>query len=202
MALSKIEETKIRLMVEGMALDSSVQNLVPGPLTLAEYASTSGMILVLPNEVWVNAPIAEHNPNFVVGPSIVLSAHGDELVLQVDEEEIPVRFSPVPQVHEAMSRLGAVIHADRVRISPVSGCATTCLFCNIPYEDRYQRREVADLLEGIELALRDEAVPAQHVLISGGTPRLGDHEWMNKVYERVTNTVNPNVDIKMRPEKE
>ncbi|MCH7828550.1 radical SAM protein [Patescibacteria group bacterium] len=201
MVLSKIEEIKIRLMVEGMAVDPGVRNLALGPLTLAEYASTSGVILVLPDEVWVNAPIAEHNPNFVVRPSIILSAHEDELVLQVNGEEIPVRFSPMPQDHETMSRLGAVIHADRVRISPVDGCAVTCLFCNIPYEDRYQRREAADLLQGITLALHDEVVPAQHILISGGTPQPGDYDWLNEMYERVANAFRATVDIMMVPEE-
>lgn len=34
-------------------------------LTAADYASTSGIILKLSGDVWVNAPIEAHNPNFV-----------------------------------------------------------------------------------------------------------------------------------------
>src|ERR1700722_858431 len=46
-------------------------------LTPADYASTTGLILELDDDVWVNAPIIDYNPNFVSGSRFVVD-HGTD----------------------------------------------------------------------------------------------------------------------------
>ena len=67
--LRDIERAKIELMTYGMNVSETARKTIGGnekrPLTLADYASTSGISMVLGENIWVNAPIKDHNPNFV-----------------------------------------------------------------------------------------------------------------------------------------
>ena len=56
-----------------------------------------------------------------------------------------------------------VTHTDRVRISPIGGCAWRCQFCDLPYEHGYRKKHADDLMRVIELAAVDPAAPARHV---------------------------------------
>ena len=72
-------QLKIDLMTHGIDVSQSALEILdaryPGrPLTLADYASTSGISLELAGGVWVNAPLREHNPNFVHAPVGILEA--------------------------------------------------------------------------------------------------------------------------------
>ena len=94
----------------------------------------------------------------------------------------------------------AFTHGDRVRISPIEGCAMACHFCNLPYEFRYRRKDVGALVDSVGRAISDEIQPARHVLISGGTPKPEDYEYVQSVYEAVVSSF-PRlpVDIMMVP---
>lgn len=64
----------------------------------------------------------------------------------------------------------------------------TCTFCNIPYDDPldvYGTKPVDALLAATRIALSDERQPAHHLLISGGTPKRPDFDFMQEVYQRV-----------------
>ena len=39
-----------------------------------------------------------------------------------------------------LTRFG-VTHTDRVRVSPIEGCAWKCHFCDLPYEFAYRKKE-------------------------------------------------------------
>ncbi|HEX4805899.1 MAG TPA: radical SAM protein, partial [Conexibacter sp.] len=64
-------------------------------------------------------------------------------------------------------------HADRIRVSPIAGCAYDCRFCDLA-ADRYRTREPAQILAGIDVALADRSLPPRHLLISGGSPARGE----------------------------
>src|SRR3989344_8642680 len=74
--LRDIERAKIELMTYGMNVSETARKAIGGdeqrPLTLADYASTSGISMVLGDNVWVNAPISDYNPNFVGETSYTL----------------------------------------------------------------------------------------------------------------------------------
>lgn len=218
-------ELKTHLLAEGMSIDtadrralveSSVGSVaIAGkapPLTLAEYASTSGVILELPGSTYVNAPIRDHNPNFVweAPPSRLIVEDGKTYVIN-GGDVYPARFVPVPSYYNWRLSDGTPVtwyantHADRVRLSPITGCALKCEFCSIPYgreegKPRYIAKSIASLIEATHIAMEDPVLPAEHIMISGGTPGRRDYGYENEVYDSVVEA-SPGVavDIMMVP---
>ena len=91
-------------------------------------------------------------------------------------------------------------HGDRVRLAPIQGCGMVCKFCNIPYEDRYNVKPIDAMIEALHTALEDPVQPARHVLISGGTPKQADVQFLRETYRRVLNEFpDTPVDIMMVP---
>jgi hypothetical protein len=176
------------------------------PMTPADYASTSGIILVLNNEVWVNAPVALYNSNFVSAPPFHLGIESGGLYVYGEGLESSACLWLPPRYHGASNDADepynsyAFTHSDRVRISPIEGCGITCQFCDLPYSFQYRRKRVAGLVDSIKVAMTDSVQPAAHVLISGGTPRREDFDYLQEVYATVLREFpQTNVDIMMTP---
>lgn len=200
-------------MTHGLAVSTAarrrLESLYPErPLTLADYASTSGISLELGEGVWVNAPLEEYNPNFVFAPTAMLDHSAREGFFVLSEDfAVKARPLPVPDYHDKLSSSGepltgfAVTHTDRVRISPIEGCAYRCTFCDIPTAfPKYRRKTVESLIESIRWAERDRALPARHVLISGGTPFPADFDYLREVYATVAAQFpHMDVDVMMAP---
>jgi hypothetical protein len=209
--LSPLQRLKIRLMVEGITVTPAARGLLSGrdgcrPLTLADYASTSGIAMELDGAVWVNAPICDYNPNFVQAPAAILDVDADGFVVRSNGFVSKARPLPVPAYHDQTNGAGeryvdyAITHTDRVRLSPIGGCSFTCQFCDLPYKLSYQRKRVEGFVDAITSALADPWLPARHVLISGGTPRPDDFGYLHEVYERIaTGFPGVEVDIMMVP---
>lgn len=213
--LSPAQTVKLALFFGGIRIsreaeDYITETLGPRPMTLADYASTTGIGLALPDDVWVNAPIATYNPNIVFDPRHELLVHDRQLFIRgVDDRvEIPARFVAVPDYHDQRNGAGELFteyvhtHTDRARISPVRGCAMRCKFCDIPYEfkGRYYPKPVGRLLEAAQRAFDDKTQPAAHLLISGGTPGPRDIKYLKEVYRTVITTFKGRgVDVMMVP---
>lgn len=205
------ERLKFELMTEGMRLTPAAHSRLTGsdgqrPLTLADYATTSGIPLCLPGDIWVNVPVMEYNPNFVRNPRNILDWTPTGFVIGTDAAAVPAEPIPVPNCSQLLNSVGephawyGLTHTDRVRISPIGGCANSCLFCDLPRTSKYARKRIELLLECIREALADPVLPARHVLISGGTPRPADYGYLVEVYAQVLGayTTTP-VDIMMLP---
>ena len=129
-------------------------------MTLADYASTSGISMQLENSIWVNAPIVDYNPNFVSETPYTLDFNGEFFVRSgaFEAKAVPV---PVPAYHNQVNAHGekythfAITHTDRVRISPIWGCANICFFCDVPYKSKYIKKNAESLIETIQVALND-----------------------------------------------
>jgi len=209
--LSDAERLKFRLLAEGLTLSPAARSRLDEirgsrKLTPADYPSTTGVILRLDDNVWVNAPIAEHNQNFVRAPRNVLDVAPDGFVLRGGDLESPASVWLPPLYHDQDLSTGrpanhfVFTHGDRVRLSPIRGCAMRCTFCNIPYEDPYGTKPVDSMIEALERAFADPLQPAQHILISGGTPIPRDVPFLQQVYERVLLAFpGRHVDIMMAP---
>ena len=211
--LSAAQRLKFQLLAEGIEISPLARKALreatsQSDLTPADYASTTGLILELDDDVWVNAPINDHNPNFVSGSRYVLDYGVDGLCVHGAGLVSTVRFWPPPRYHGQSERFGplnhfVVTHGDRARLSPVRSCAMTCTFCNIPYDDPldvYGTKPIDALLEAARIAIGDERQPAYHVLISGGTPKRPDFGFMQELYRRVLQKFPPKtVDIMMVP---
>jgi Radical SAM superfamily len=196
--LSAAQRLKFRLLAEGIVISPTARKALgeitgQGALTPADYASTSGLILELDDDIWVNAPISDHNPNFVSDSRYILDHGADGFWVHGAGLASPAKFWSPPSYHGSAASFGqlnnfVVTHGDRARLSPVRGCAMTCTFCNVPYDDPldvYGTKPVDALLQAAHVAVSDVSQPAHHLLISGGTPKRPDFEFMQEVYRRV-----------------
>ena len=211
--LSVAQRLKFQLLAEGIKISRLARKALheaasQSDLTPADYASTSGLILELDDDVWVNAPINDYNPNFVSDSRFVLDHGVDGFWVHGAGLASPATYWPPPSYHGHAERFGplnnfAVTHGDRARLSPLRGCAMTCTFCNIPYDDPldvYGTKPVDALIEAARIAISDARQPAHHMLISGGTPKRPDFSFLQEVYQRVlTEFPHIPVDIMMVP---
>jgi hypothetical protein len=175
-------------------------------MTLADYATTSGIAMELPGDIWVNAPVGEHNPNFVRESRHVLDWMGDRFFVRSGGQDYPAKPLPVPAYSDHLNSAGephkcyGITHTDRVRISPIEGCANACSFCDLPRTYKYTKKRADLLIEAVDAALADPEVPARHVLISGGTPVPDDYGYLADVYGEVLHAFPETpIDIMMLP---
>lgn len=218
------ELLKFRLLADGVhAAPEAVAAWTErfgGPLTLSEYATTSGVSLILPGDLYVNAPLgrAEDLP--------ILRFDGGEFLVEADGVDIPVGVVPVPAFHthtqpdlfdeqrlaQPLTNYG-VTHTDRCRVSPIGGCAWKCHFCDLPYEFGYHKKHQDNLLAVVLAARDDPLAPARHVLVSGGTPRAplparpnrpatDDEAWIDGVYAYLAEQSPLPIDVMLPPRKD
>ena len=180
--LTQEQRLKLHLLTDGLCVTPAARKELSGadgtrPLTMADYASTSGIALELEGDIWVNAPIRDFNPNFVGDSPHRLDSHNGGFVVHSDGLQIAARPIPVPAYATRTTTSGrpfvdcGMTHTDRVRISPIAGCIGGCRFCDLTVKHAYRKKDLDDLIETVAVALDDPVLPARHVLISGGTPR-------------------------------
>ena len=210
MALTVEERLKFRLLANGVRIHptaaASWRNRYGGPLTLAEYATTNGVTLRLPGDLYVNAPITQETET----PKLCVDG-ADFFLEDQDAVEMPIQVMPVPAFHgqtynedgavRALTDLG-VTHTDRCRVSPIAGCSWACSFCDLPFEHKYRRKPPEQLLNLIRTAQHDRLAPARHVLVSGGTPGRAHESWIDNVYEFLARTSPLPVDVMMPPRED
>jgi hypothetical protein len=219
MSFTEDEQLKFRLLTEGIRLRDDARALLAerfdGPITLAEYATTSGVSVVLPGDLYVNAPLEEDEGLAALGRD------GDAFAVFHERRQVPVDVIPVPAFQDRTQHdvfegdeqpytNYGVTHTDRCRVSPIGGCAWKCHFCDLPYEFSYRKKHEENLLEVIRAAEVDPLVPARHVLVSGGTPRApmpardgrppsDDETWIDGVYAHLAAHSPLPVDVMMPP---
>jgi len=203
------EHLKFRLLANGVRVHPAAAatwwEIYGGPLTLAEYATTNGVTLRLPRNLYVNAPItnAEDTPELRVA--------GEDFFLGDNSVEVPLEVIPVPAFHSdtyedkgsirPLTDLG-VTHTDRCRVSPIAGCSWACTFCDLPFEHKYRRKESEHLLRLIQISRDDRLAPARHVLVSGGTPGRRHEPWIDEVYQFLARESPLPIDVMMPPRED
>lgn len=91
----------------------------------------------------------------------------------------------------------AASHFDRVRISPIKGCNNHCAFCSMN-AIKYQKNSIEDLETCLKYFLKDNRVT--HILITGGSPKQSDLEYLTEVYEYFCKKFSKyNIDVMMTP---
>jgi hypothetical protein len=211
--LSTLQELKLYIIAHGIKIEAAAEKAwldkYGGPMSLSDYASTSGICVYTEDNTYINAPFVES----FTETSAARFIFDDGFAIVLGDLRVPVSVIPVPAYHEAnytdsvtgmiyhYTNLG-VTHTDRCRISPIEGCAWVCKFCDLPFEKRYRKKPVEQLLKVIELAKDDRLSPARHVLISGGTPRPEDENWIDKVYEYIASNSPIPIDVMMPARKD
>jgi hypothetical protein len=203
------EHLKFRLLANGVRVHpdagSAWREIYGGPLTLGEYATTNGIGLRLSRDLYVNAPIADD------AETPVLRVEGTDFFLSDQDTDVPLEVIPVPAFHSqtyeedgvirSLTDLG-ITHTDRCRVSPIAGCSWACAFCDLPFEHKYRRKKPEQLLRLIQIARDDRLSPAQHVLVSGGTPGRLHEGWIDSVYEFLARESPLPVDVMMPPRED
>jgi hypothetical protein len=194
-----IEAVKIACLTEGIGLGRGVLEHLTGSgevLTVHEYPTTGGLTLVLDGGVFVNAPFDEW---FCADARAELQLEGNELVVAFDGRTFGVhRVLPLPGYIGQSAAGVAMSHADRVRVSPIVGCAYDCGFCDLGAM-AYTMRPARRMLEAIGVAVADRALPVRHVLISGGSPRRSHYEQFIQTCEEVIAGTDLPVDVMFSP---
>lgn len=204
-----IVNLKIKLMSKGMKTSLAArQELVrqsKNQLTIEDYATTSGIIIILPDDVYVNVPV---NDLFCRSADILLDFADGEFQLKYSGESIKVQPVPVAELYFKRNKRNirfreyAVTHTDRLRISPIQGCSFNCKFCDLNSTKRYQFYEIDDILESVYEAKNDLVVPAKHVMISGGTPFESHFSRIDQIYNEVAEKADIPVDVMLSPIRE
>lgn len=200
------QELKMYLLAHGVRIEAEAERVwterFKGPMSLSEYASTSGICVYTASGNYINAPFIEAFTKTTEARFVF----DGEFAIVLRESRVPVSVIPVPAYHHTTynddgvnhpyTNIG-VTHTDRCRISPIEGCAWVCTFCDLPYEKRYRKKSKHELLRAVELAKDDPLSPARHVLISGGTPRPEDEPWIDDVYAFIAQNSPIPVDVMM-----
>lgn len=189
----RLEEVKISLLARGLRVTDAARDVLKRardePLSIHEYPTTGGLTLELPEAVYVNAPFDEW---YTADASVVLDHVDDTFVLsEPGRLGVPVlRVLPLPGYLKATDGRGNVVtsvamsHTDRVRLSPLAGCAYTCDFCDL-HRQPYRLSDARSLIDAFETAVADRAMPVRHMLISGGSPRKAHYDAFVEVVGRV-----------------
>jgi len=206
------QELKLYLLAHGVRIDPAAEaswlDQFGGPLTLNEYASTSGVALYTHDGIWINAPFIEA---FTEQTEARLICEGGKFALTRGSLVVPVNVVPVPAYHQETYEDGerrlpytnlGVTHTDRCRISPIEGCAWVCTFCDLPYDFRYRKKPREEMLRVVQKAKSDRLAPARHVLVSGGTPKPADEPWIDEIYEFIAQNAAMPVDVMMPARKD
>ena len=176
----ELEEIKKVALASGMRIQESALGEMggPGALTVHEYPTTGGITLALSQGVLVNAPFDE--PYCAASPLSLCGSEGN-FELRLNDITVPVLdILPLPGYLKQLDEKGrpvadvAMSHGDRIRLSPIEGCAFDCSFCDMA--GRYIARSAEQILAALDVALADKALPARHVLISGGSPGWASRE--------------------------
>jgi hypothetical protein len=175
-----LERVKIIALAEGVRIPDATMQALGGPsaLTVHEYATTGGITLELAGGVFVNAPF---DLGFCDASELVLNTTDDATFTLSDTEgTVAVKaVLPLPGYLGVTDEHGhriddtAMSHVDRIRVSPIDGCAYDCRFCNLAGL-RYRPRPLEQILRAIDVAIEDDCLPARHLLISGGSPPVAN----------------------------
>lgn len=201
-----LEALKISCFVRGIHIEPEAGDALSAggtiPLSVHEYATTGGITFELVDGVYVNAPFDEW---WCSKPEAVFGGDNNRWFVRFRGEEFPVRrVLPLPGYLGAADAEGrsveavAMSHGDRVRLSPIVGCAFDCAFCDLPAE-RYRRRPLDHLEAALKIAANDDLLPARHVLISGGSPGPAHYDYFEEVCRGIAHATPLPVDIMMSP---
>lgn len=201
----RLERLKAGLLTAGLRLTpAATRHLIAttgGRLTQHEYATTGGLTLDLGHAVLVNAPVDEW---FCDATRFELDLVDESFVVIDGSGEVhPVaRHIPLPGYLDTLDAEDRPVtatcfsHADRIRLSPIVGCAYACDYCDLPAE-RYLRRDADQLIDALRIALTDDALPPRHVLISGGSPGPKHVDWFEQIILDVVAACPIPVDVMM-----
>lgn len=175
-------QIKLRLLSAGLTLSEQAKVKIAQdrkqPQSVRSGAS-SGLDLILPGFIWVNAPIYDTNPN-----SLTLDCTDEAFILYdtLLTEPVLVSVLPEPAYYKKMTSCGepmrqvGQIFADRIGFGLINQCyfwkkERRCAFCTIGKNttNELATKSAQAILETLKFAIDDSILPPKHILLSGGT---------------------------------
>jgi hypothetical protein len=206
--MNDIHKLKVSLMSRGVQITPEAYRVLVGdenePLSVFDYVTTSGLVLILPGNVYVNSNFKEETCKCSEN---ILDFDG-RLIIRSPYGETEVSCMPVPSYYNEMLSSGRPVtevimtHSDRMRISPIRGCINRCQFCDMGTAFPYQRAGISEIREALEIALGDSNITPKHLLISGGTPKKDDEPYLDTVYKEIIKRCPVPVDVMMAPRED
>jgi hypothetical protein len=156
---------KLELTAKGMRLDDAVRAQADVPRA-AEDESPRTVELVLPDGVWVNAPVGD---GVADDSPYLLSARGDHFTLQKNGSSVDVRVVPEPRFYRSSTSSGqpmhrvAQVYGSFLAINPGFACSYSlrgapCRFCRtgsgIALNDGFPM-SVPDVTESVRAAFAE-----------------------------------------------
>ena len=193
---------KIDLLVNGVQLAPNTKDFLINNYGKKfyndDYVTTSGVMIEIDENTYVTSHISD-NSNYIINLS------DNKFLLffnNVFISEIKIWEPCDYMVNVKENKYGPITkyvnsHFDRSRINPISGCNNHCAFCSMN-EIPYRKNTIEQLDLALEESLKDERIT--HVLISGGSPKEQDLEYLTEVYEYFAQKYkNYKIDVMMTP---
>jgi hypothetical protein len=182
--IGKLGRLKFEILSKGIQLPDKIRinlsKMSKEPQSMRSGLS-SGIELILPEDIWVNAPVKEHfakkspltldieNGKFVV-------KKGNNFVTNVETLPRPAFYDKCTSDGILMKKIGSA-RADRLSISISRTCVfwanknLRCKFCAIGHnlKSKISMRTLPQVIETIEAALTDPIRPCKHLYLTEGT---------------------------------
>lgn len=193
-----LEDFKISALSTGARVTEDALTLLGGhdQVTVHEYSTTGGIPMRVAG-LEVNAPFDEW---YCIDAEIEIDRSGEALVARFRGDELPVEYvHPLPGYLGIPNLDGRTVddlvytHLDRIRLSPIAGCAYDCAFCDMP--GRVRLHSVEALLHAAHVALADTRLPVRHALISGGSPGPRDEQRFADTLVDLVRQLSPVIEI-------
>lgn len=189
-------ELKMKIFERGVVLSDAAQAKMGGPggnlLTTDHYYVTTRDPILSIQGTFVNSPVSTEDKPFsrdASKPPYRVDVVDDSLILEVDGRLLQIDHLPPAEYQTLGDEVSEDIstHTDRGRESPLKGCKIGCHFCNIPWEFKKAVMTPVDrLIKAANVAINDKVRPMQHLLISGGTPKIQEEfDYLREVYRRM-----------------
>lgn len=205
----RINTIKIPLMMGGVQISNdliSELNAKFGKLYNDDYVTNTGIMLILESAkepIYVTVHL-NANSDFVLASKkdSISSEDSYELIYKGKFLSKVKIWAPAKYLSENIVIGNLKItdfvnsHFDRIRVSPIGGCTINCAFCSCR-EIPYTIKSIEAMDKAIDIALQDNRIT--HALISGGTPKVEDLQYLSDVYEHICKKYPIDVDVMMMP---
>ena len=184
--MKNLQKLKINLMTNGVNIeDEALKFLYENfgeKFYNDDYVTTTGIMIELGNNFYVTSHINFKSP-------YKIELEQDNFILTQKKLKRPIKIwepwscnakNIDKKTYNLLKSNIAVSHFDRVRISPINGCNNHCAFCSMN-SIKYKKNSIEDIDACLKYLLKDERIT--HVLISGGSPKPCDLEYLTEVYE-------------------
>lgn len=203
-----IRRLKCHLLSHGLAVGPqtvcTLRSEAKFPQQVRSGAS-SGLDLILPGDVWVNAPFASPETE---SRAPVLWNGPDGYSIRFGDEAVQTLVLPRPRYYSRHTSTGVPMNligqmcGDRIGFGITNTCffwskERRCAFCSIGNNksNEIPEKPLSLVLETLDAAVRDPVFPARHVLLSGGTP--ADADWGVEMFAEYCKAIKERFDLRV-----